>query len=110
MSISEINVEQGSGNVYFDLGYPDSAEMQRKAALAALISRSIKARRMSRTKAAELLGIDQRKISSLTRGLFRGISEQEMLELVAKLGHDVRIVVGPAKRGKAPGKIQLEFE
>lgn len=109
MSNVDITIEQGSDNVYADLGYEASAEMQRKSTLAAEIARCIKARRLSQSEAAELLGIDQGKISRITRGLFRGISEQKMLELVAKLGHDVRIVVGPVKRNKAPGTIQIEF-
>lgn len=38
---------------------------------------------------------------------FRGVSEANLLELVAKLGHDVRIVVGPVRR--RAGKIELQF-
>ena len=108
MSTSAIAIERGSASVYVDLGYTDAAAMQRKATLTALISRGIESRRLSHTEAAELLGIDQGKISRITRGLFRGVSEQKMLALVVKLGHDVRIVVGPVKRNKSPGKIQLE--
>jgi hypothetical protein len=48
---------------------------------------------LTRQGAAELLGIDQSKISRITRGQFRGVSEAQLLELVAKLGHDVKIVV-----------------
>lgn len=103
-----IAIEVGSTNVYADLGYVDASEMQRKASLAAEITRAIKARRLTQDAAAELLGIDQAKISKITRGQFRGISEAKMLELVAKLGHDVTIIVGKTKRHGA-GKIELEF-
>lgn len=109
MNMETIPVEAGSANVYADMGYEDAAEMQRKSTLAAEIARCIKARRLSQTEAATLLGIDQGKISRITRGMFRGVSEQKMLEMVAKLGHDVRIVVGPVKRNRAAGSIQLEF-
>lgn len=109
MSNATIPVEQGSANVYADMGYEDAAEMQRKSTLAAEISRCIKARRLSQTQAAELLGVDQSKVSRITRGMFRGVSEQKMLEMVARLGHDVRIVVGPVKRNRSPGTIQIEF-
>lgn len=101
-------VEVGSSNVYADLGYDDAVEMQRKASLAAEIARAIKARRLTQDAAAALLGIDQAKISKITRGQFRGVSEAKLLELVAKLGHDVKIVVGKTKRQGA-GKIELEF-
>ena len=89
---SEIIVEEGSTNVYADLGYADAAEMQRKSQLAAEIARAIKARRLTQAGAATLLGIDQSKVSRVMRGQFRGVSEVKLLELVAKLGRDVRIV------------------
>lgn len=103
-----VAIEVGSTNVYADLGYDDAAEMQRKASLAAEIARAIKARRLTQDAAAVLLGIDQAKISKITRGQFRGVSEAKLLELVAKLGHDVKIVVGKTRRQGA-GKIELEF-
>ncbi len=104
---TEITVEEGSTNVYADLGYVDAAEMQRKSQLAAEIARAIKARHLTQESAAELLGIDQSKVSRITRGQFRGVSEAKLLELIAKLGRDVKIVVGPMRR--RTGKIELQF-
>lgn len=103
-----VKIEEGSTNVYADLGYSDAEEMQRKASLAAEIARAIKARHLTQEAAAELLGIDQSKISKITRGQFRGVSEAKLLELVTKLGHNVTIIVGKTKRQGA-GKIELEF-
>ena len=104
---TEVNIEEGSTTVYADLDYADAAEMQRKSQLAAEIARAIKARRLTQQDAAELLGIDQSKVSRITRGQFRGVSEAKLLEMVAKLGHDVKIVVGPVRR--RAGKIELQF-
>ena len=104
---TEIVIEEGSNDVYTDLGYTDAAEMQRKSQLAAEIARAIKARRLTQQGAAELLGVDQSKVSRITRGQFRGVSEAKLLELVAKLGHDVKIVIGPVRR--RAGKIELQF-
>ena len=103
----EITIQDGSTNVYADLGYADAAEMQRKSQIAAEIARAIKARHLTQGAAATLLGIDQSKVSRITRGQFRGVSEAKLLELVTKLGRDVRIVVGPVRRHA--GKIELEF-
>jgi predicted XRE-type DNA-binding protein len=103
----EITIQDGSTNVYADLGYADAAEMQRKSQIAAEIARAIKARHLTQGAAATLLGIDQSKVSRITRGQFRGVSEAKLLELVTKLGRDVRIVVGPVQR--RAGKIKLEF-
>jgi len=102
-----IPIEVGSTNVYADLGYDDAAEMQRKSQLAAEIARAIKARHLTQEAAAELLGIDQSKVSRITRGQFRGVSEAKLLELVARLGRDVKIVVGPVRR--RAGRIELEI-
>ena len=103
----EITVQEGSTNVYADLGYADAAEMQRKSQLAAEIARAIKARRLTQGDAAALLGIDQSKVSRITRGQFRGVSEAKLLGLMAKLGRDVKITVGPVRR--RAGKIELQF-
>ena len=97
----------GSTNVYADLGYADAAEMQRKSQLAAEITRVIKARRLTQDGAAALLGIDQSEVLRITKGQFRGVSEAKLLELVARLGHDVKPVVGPVRR--RADKIKLQF-
>ena len=104
---ADVTIEEGSANVYGDLGYADSAEMQRKSQLAGEISRAIRARHLTQEAAAELLGIHQSKISRITRGQFRGVSETKLLELVTRLGRDVKIVVGPVRR--RIGKIELQF-
>ena len=104
---TEIAIEEGSINVYADLGYADATGMQRKSQLAGEIGRAIKARRLTQEDAAALLGIDQSKVSRITRGQFRGVSEAKLMELVTKLGRDVKIVVSPVRR--RTGKIELEF-
>lgn len=71
------------------------------------VGAAIKARRLTQDGATELLGIDQSKVSRITRGQFRGVSKAKLLELVTKLGHDVKIVVGPVRR--RTGKIELQF-
>ena len=40
----------------------------------------------------------QPKLSDLLRGQFCGISETKMMECLARLGRDVEIVIGPARR------------
>ena len=83
------------------------AGIGRAPPLAGQIARAIKARHLSQSEAAERLGIDQSKISRITRGQFRGVSEAKLLELVAKLGHDVKSVIAPVRR--RPGRIELQF-
>lgn len=103
--VSEI--EAGSANVYADLGRPDADEMLVKAQLASRIGEVIKRRRLTQVAAAEITGLPQPKLSGLLRGQFRGISEAKMLACLTRLGRDVRIVVGPARRRAGAGRIEV---
>jgi predicted XRE-type DNA-binding protein len=104
-----IDIEESSGNVYADLGLADADEMLVKAQLACKISEIIKARKWSQQQAAQVLGLTQPKLSKLLRGQFRGISEVKMLDCLARLGRDVNIVVGPARRAASVGHIAVVF-
>jgi len=104
-----IDYEESSGNVYADLGLAEAEEMLVKAQLASKIGEIIKGRRWTQQQAAEVLGMTQPKLSNLLRGQFRGVSEAKMLECLAKLGRDVKIVVGPARRSTKPGHVEVVF-
>lgn len=104
-----IEIEEGSGNVYTDLSMTDADEMIVKAQLATKIGEIIKGRKWSQQQAAAVLGIPQSKLSKMLRGQFRGISEAKMLDCLARLGRDVRIVVGPARRSVSVGHVAVVF-
>jgi len=102
-----IPVEQGSGNVYADLGYPDSDTMLVKARLAAKIAEIVQRRALTQAQTAEILGLTQPKVSALLKGRFRGISEHRLLECLTRLGRDVHIVIKPAPRNRSNGRLTL---
>ena len=104
-----IKFEQGSCNVYADLGRDGAEELQVKAQLAAKIGEIIKGRRWTQQQASEVLGLSQPKLSKMLRGQFRGISEAKMLDCLARLGRDVQIVVGPARRASSAGRVAVVF-
>lgn len=104
-----IEIEEGSGNVYADLGMADADEMIVKAQLAAKIGEIIKSRKWSQQQAADVLGMTQPKLSKMLRGQFRGISEAKMLDCLTRLGRDVQIVVGPARRAPSAGHLAVVF-
>jgi predicted XRE-type DNA-binding protein len=58
----------GSGNVFADLGHPRPAEALAKAELARKIGAIIERRGLTQAAAAQVLEIDQPKVSALTRG------------------------------------------
>ncbi|MFS1582907.1 MAG: helix-turn-helix domain-containing protein [Candidatus Arsenophonus phytopathogenicus] len=104
-----IEIEEGSGNIYADLGMADSDEMLVKAQLATKIGEIIQGRKWSQLHAAEVLCIPQSKLSKMLRGQFRGISESKMLDCLTRLGRDVQIVVGPARRAVSAGRVDVVF-
>jgi predicted XRE-type DNA-binding protein len=107
-SIEGVTVQEGSGNVYADLGYADSEDMAVKAQLVTKIGDLIRERGLTQEGAARVLSMTQPKISRLLKGQFRGISERRLLRCLTKLGRDVEIVVKPAPRRRA-GRLTLLF-
>ena len=102
-----IPIEQGSGNVYADLGYADSEGMLVKAQLVAKIAEIVYRRALTQTRTAEILGLTQPKVSAILKGRFRGISEHRLLDCLTRLGRDVHIVVKPAPRSRPNGRLTL---
>ena len=94
-------MEPGSGNVFADLGMADAGEHLLKAGLVVKIDRTIRKRRLTQTAAAQLMGIDQPKVSAMLAGRFRGYSVERLMRFLVALGHDVEIVVKPGRRGSA---------
>ena len=104
-----IEIEESAGDVYADLGMADANEMIVKAQLATKIGEIIKGRKWSQQQAAEVLGVTQPKLSKMLRGQFRGVSEAKMLDCLLRLGRDVQIVVGPARRAASSGQMAVIF-
>lgn len=99
--IENIEITTSSGNVFADLDLPNPEEMIVKAELARKISNTITARHITQAEAAELLGIDQPKVSALMRGRFTGFSLERMFRFLNTLGIDVEITVKPKLRDYA---------
>ena len=106
-AVRGIPVEEGSGNVYADLGYADSDAMLVKAQLAAKIAEIARRRALTQAQTAEILGLTQPKVSALLKGRFRGISEHRLLECLTRLGRDVHIVIRPTPRSRSNGRVTL---
>ena len=92
------DIQKSSGNVFEDLGLPNSAEALAKAELARQITHIVASKKLTQSKAAELLGIDQAKVSALTRGQLKGFSTDRLFRLLNALGQDIEIRVTPMKK------------
>jgi len=102
-----IEVEEGSGNIFADLGLPHAEERLAKASLAFRIAGVIRARRLTQAKAARILKIDQPKISRLLRGQLSGFSTERLMQFLTLLGRDVEIVIKPAPRSRRQGRLRV---
>ncbi len=85
--------EVGSGNVFADLGYAHPEEALAKAELAHKITTIIERRHLTQAAAAEILEVDQPKVSALRRGKLSGFSLDRLVRFLVLLGSDVQIVV-----------------
>lgn len=87
--------EKSSGNVFRDMGLPDAEERLEKSNLAVEISRTIIDRGLTQREAAEIMGIDQPKVSAIIRGNLKGFSLERLIGFCKKLGIDVHIAKKP---------------
>lgn len=104
----ESMIEYGSGNVFADLGLPNPEEHLAKAKLVRALGITIKARGLTQTEAAQIIGIDQPKMSKLLKGQYRGFSSDRLLHFLNLLGQDVIITIVPGQStGAKAGNIRV---
>jgi predicted XRE-type DNA-binding protein len=101
----KIAFEQGSGNVFADIGLPNASEHLIKAELVFKIDRLLKSKKLKQVEAAKLFGAKQPDVSRMLRGDFRQFSVERLMRFLVALGQDVEIVVKP-HRGEQ-GEAQL---
>lgn len=87
----DIEFTIGSGNVYADFGFSNPEEAKTKAELAMLITDIIKEKGLTQQQAAELMNIDQPKVSKIIRGLLSEFSIERLLKFILLLGFDIEI-------------------
>ena len=90
-----VRIEQGSGNVFADLGFSNPDLALAKAELVQRIRELIEERKLTQVKAAKLLGLDQPKVSALVRGRVEGYSIDRLFRFLTALGQRVEITVRP---------------
>lgn len=104
--IREDMVVGGGRTVFEDLGIAMSEKDMLKVNLAALIARLIQKRKLTQAQAAELMGIDQPKVSKLLRGKLQEFTGERLMTFVLSLGHDINISVSEEAK-TVPGTVQL---
>lgn len=89
----KFDVTPSCGNVFADLGLPNPDELLAKSELARKITNIIIERNMTQAEAAQLLGIDQPKVSALMRGRLKGFSLDRLCKYLNAFDNDIEIAV-----------------
>ena len=98
-----VRFEQSSGNVFADLGIENPEEALVRAELARQITNIIKRRKLTQKQAAEILGVDQPQVSAIFHGRLRSFPAERLIRFINGLGHDVIIMISPAKAEEGRG-------
>jgi len=107
MAMKKGEVTLGSGNVFKDLGLKNPEELLAKAKLEARIVPILEERKVTQTQAAQLLGVDQPKVSLIYRGRLDDFSVERLMRFLTALHRDIRIVVGEKPR-RGRGRMIVE--
>ena len=101
-------IKKSSANIFADLGVQAPEESLVKARLAHVIADAINVRGLTQVEAAELLGIDQPKISRLVRGQLAGFSIDRLFRFVTLLGSDIEItIIGRGRKHRRAGRLKI---
>ena len=103
----KMQVIEGSGNVFADLGFPNPEQDLLKARLMLQIYTIIKDRGLTQKESAEILRVKQPHISELMRGRAGTFSMERLMKFLTLLGQDVEITVKPARKRKEHGAMFL---
>ena|ERR1035437_5707592 len=98
-------IVRSSGNVFADLGFADAGERQTKVRLAMAINDVLERRGLSQGIAAELLGINQPKVSALSKHRLEGFSVERLMRFLTLLNQDVEIIIRNRLRTRRPGRV-----
>ncbi|ETW92544.1 MAG: hypothetical protein ETSY1_43175 [Candidatus Entotheonella factor] len=99
----DIPVEEGSGNIFKDLGFSDEEAKEEllKAQLGAEIFGMMERRQLTQTEAAKLLGVKQPELSRLKSGKFSYYSVERLMRFLDRLGCEVSIHIVDPEREEA---------
>lgn len=100
MSKKKIKSEEGSGNVFADLGLKDSDELFARAQIGFCVYKLVTAKKLKQREIAKLLGIKQPEVSHLMNGHYSRFTTDKLLDFLKRLDRTVTIKISPHKRGE----------
>ena len=97
---SKLKVTPSSGNVFRDLGFSEeeAEHLAIRADLLIEIQKVVTARHLKQAQLAKLLQVSQPRVSDLLRGRLHLFSIETLIDMLGRLGVQVRLVVTSARR------------
>jgi predicted XRE-type DNA-binding protein len=105
--VRKIEFEEGSGNVFADLGLKDADELFARAQLGFHVYKILIDKGLKQREIAGLLGIAQPDVSHLMNGHFSRFTTDKLLEFFKRLDKKVSIQISPRKQGEPYQEIGL---
>ena len=99
--------KEGNENVFADIGVRDPEGSMVRAKLAKEIAELIRRRRLRQNQVADILGVDQSKVSKLVRGRISGFTSDRLIRYLNALGCDVHIWIKPSRTIRRRGKVVI---
>ena len=99
---SAVKITRSSGNVFRDVGFPaEQAEhLLVRSDLLIQLQKEIASRGMKQAEAAKVLRVTQPRISDLLRGRVDRFSTDMLVDMLARLGIQVRVVLKSSRASK----------
>jgi predicted XRE-type DNA-binding protein len=96
----KIEFEEGSGNVFADLGLTDADELYARAQIGFGVYKILQDKSLKQREIADLLGIPQPEVSHLMNGHFSRFTTDKLLDFLKRLDQKVTIKIRPHKPGE----------
>ena len=94
---NRIKHEEGSGNVFADLGLKDSDQLMARAQIGFYVFKILEDRKMKQREVADILGIAQPEVSHLMNGHFSRFTTDKLLDFLKRL--DQKVTIQVSRRG-----------
>ena len=93
-------VTRSSGNIFEDLGFPseEAENLKIRSTLMIHLRKALEAKGMKQAEAAKLLGVTQPRVSDLYKGKIHLFSIDTLVDMLARVGVHIKLVVGSSKR------------
>lgn len=96
----KVKVTRSSGNVFRDLGFPaeEAAHLLVRSDLLIKVQKLIEAQGLTQAEVAKKLHVTQPRVSDLLRGRIDLFSTDALIDMLARLGARVQLIVKPSRR------------